>query len=89
MCVFSRLVQVCAHECVWLWLASSPLENTVVLGVTSRSRDGLKGKAHSCDSLVRSIRSSMRSRRGWTDLGSPMFNTQTWVQAQPRLSSVR
>lgn len=64
----------------------SPLEKTVVLGVTSRSRDGLKGKAHSCDSLARSVRSSSRGRRGCTDLWSPILNTK--VQAQPRLHSI-
>lgn len=62
----------------------SPLEKTVVLGVTSRSRDGLKGNAHSCDSLARSVRSSRRSRKGWTDLWSPMFNTQTWSKISLR-----
>ena len=62
----------------------SPLEKTVVLGVTSRSRDGLKGKAHSCDSLARSVRSSSRSRKGRTDLWSPMFNTQTWSKISLR-----
>lgn len=66
-----------------LW-TSSPLEKTVVLGVTSRSRDGLKGKAHDCDSL---LRSSSTRRGGGADLWRPMFNTQTWSQAQPRLST--
>lgn len=62
----------------------SPSEKTVVLGVTSRSRDGLKGKAHSCDSLARSVRSSSRGRSRWPDLWSPMFSTQTRFQAQPQ-----
>lgn len=44
----------------------SPVEKTVVLGVTSRSSDGLKGNAHSSDAQSSSSRSSR------TDLGSPM-----------------
>lgn len=84
----SRLNSPHSLKTVKYSVCPSPLEKTVVLGVTSRSRDGLKGKAHSCDILARSSRSSIRSRRGWTDLWSPMFDTQTRVQAQPRLHSV-
>lgn len=54
---------------------SSPFKKTVVLGVTSRSRDELKGKAHSLDSLERSRRGS-RSRRSRTEVCSPMLNLQ-------------
>lgn len=49
-------------------LCLSPVAKTVVLGVTSRSRDGLKGNAHSCDMLSRSSRSSR------SNLGSPIVD---------------
>lgn len=56
--------------------AFSPLERTVVLGVTSRSREALKGKAQSCDIVAASSRDSSRCRQDGADLWPPMLVTQ-------------
>lgn len=61
-----------SHGCV-IPSASSPLERTVVLGVTSRSREALKGKAQSRDTVAASSRDSSGCRQDGADLWPPML----------------
>lgn len=49
-------------------MSASPVDGTVVLGVMSRSRDALKGKAQSWDMVALSSGISSRRRKDGLDL---------------------
>lgn len=58
-------------------MSASPVDGTVVLGVMSRSRDALKGKAQSWDMVALSSGISSRRRKDGLDLWPPISATET------------
>lgn len=63
-------------------MAASPVERTVVLGVISKSRDALKGKAQSWDIVAVSSRISSRRRKDGLDLWPAISVTETQTLSQ-------
>lgn len=70
-------------------MCASPLEKTVVLGVISRSREAVKGKAQSCTTVAVSSRISSRCRKDGLHLWPPISATQTGDPTPPLLKDSR